>query len=85
MNSKAGYIRSGVARLTLRQEDSVKEPPRRHQEPDIKEGMEIMQRKAAEAAEEAQTQTCRGGLGTGRRRVGEDGGKGSGEDKIPQI
>ena len=51
LNSKAGYNRSGLTRLTLRQEDTIMDPPNKHHEPEVAEGIEIMQRKANERAE----------------------------------
>ena len=51
LNSKAGYNRSGLTRLTLRQEDTWKDPTCRYQEPEVTEGINIMQKKANERAE----------------------------------
>ena len=63
LNSKAGYHRSGLTRLTLRQEDTIKDPSNQHHEPEVAEGIQIMQRKANERAEASEE--------TNKKRKGE--------------
>ena len=46
LNSKAGYNGSGLTRLTLRLEDTAKEPTVKHQDLNKEEGLEIMRKKA---------------------------------------
>ena len=52
MNSKAGYIRRGLTRLTLRLEDTSKGATVRQNDLNQKEVLEIMGRKATEFAKQ---------------------------------